>query len=173
MNHLDAAVGALAIVALVMGFQSGLLRSLATILGYVGAAPVAVWATSFISPAIAGQSSAGSFSTQNLLIFFAVFLIAGIVLGALLRGAVDETIGPGRSLPDRFAGAGLGVVRISLIATTIVLVVDRIIPAGHDPEFLQGSQLRPILSAAGQRGLKSLPPDVTAYIDRLKREQGI
>jgi hypothetical protein len=24
---------------------------------------------------------------------------------------------------------------------------------------------------AGQRGLKSLPPDVTAYIDQLKRER--
>ncbi len=173
MNHFDAAVGALAIVALVMGFQSGLLRSLATILGYIGAAPVAVWATSFISPAIAGQSSAGSFSTQNSLIFFAVFLVAGIVLGALLRGAVDETMGPDRSLPDRLAGGVLGVVRIGLIATTIVLVVDRIIPAGHDPEFLQGSRLRPVLLAAGQRGLKSLPPDVTAYIDQMKRDRRI
>lgn len=173
MNHFDAAVGALALFALVMGFQSGLLRSLATILGYIGAAPVAMWATSFISPAIAGQPSSGSFSTQNSLIFFAVFLGAGLVLSALLRGAVDETIGPDRSLPDRLAGAVLGVVRIALIAITLVLVIDRIIPAGHDPQFLQGSQLRPVLLAAGQRGLKSLPPDVIAYIDRLKREQGI
>ncbi len=173
MNHFDAAVGALAIAAFVIGFRTGLLRSLATILGYVGAAPVAVWATSFISPAIAGQSSANSLNMQSSLIFFGVFLVAGIGLGMLLRSAVDEAVGPDRSLLDRFTGAALGVVRIGLVATTIVLVVDRIIPAGREPEFLNGSRLRPILSAAGQRGLKSLPPDVTAYIDRLKREQRI
>ncbi|MBX9711944.1 MAG: CvpA family protein [Xanthobacteraceae bacterium] len=171
MNQFDAAIGVLAMIALVAGFRSGMLRSMATILGYVAATPIAVWATSFISPAVAGQFNA--FSTQNSFIFFAVFLTAGIALGALLRSAVDETIGIERSLPDRIAGAALGVARIGLVAMTIVLVVDRIIPAGHDPAFLTGSRLRPMLSEAGQRGLKSLPPDVTAYIDRLKRDQRI
>jgi membrane protein required for colicin V production len=33
--------------------------------------------------------------------------------------------------------------------------------------------LRPLLSAAGQMGLKSLPPDIAAYVDRLKRERRI
>ena len=49
----------------------------------------------------------------------------------------------------------------------------RIIPAGREPGFLKGSQLRPLLSVAGQQGLKSLPPDVVDFIDRLKRERGI
>jgi membrane protein required for colicin V production len=30
-----------------------------------------------------------------------------------------------------------------------------------------------LFSAAGQRGFKSLPPDIAATIDRLKREQRI
>ena len=55
----------------------------------------------------------------------------------------------------------------------LVLIFDRIIPAGREPAFLRGSQLRPILSEAGRQGLRSLPPDVTDYIDRLKRERGI
>jgi membrane protein required for colicin V production len=48
-----------------------------------------------------------------------------------------------------------------------------LIPAGQQPAFLTGSQLRPMLSAAGQRGFKSLPPEVTAYIDQLKRTHRI
>ena len=45
MNPFDAAVVALVVAALVIGFNSGLLRSLATILAYVSALPIAVAAT--------------------------------------------------------------------------------------------------------------------------------
>ena len=34
-------------------------------------------------------------------------------------------------------------------------------------------QLRPLLSAAAQRGFRTLPPDAVAYIDRLKRDRRI
>jgi membrane protein required for colicin V production len=54
-----------------------------------------------------------------------------------------------------------------------VLIFDRIIPPDHQPAFLSGSQLRPILLKAGQSGLRSLPPDVTAFIDQLKKAQRI
>ncbi len=60
-----------------------------------------------------------------------------------------------------------------LLAVLIVLVFDRIIPAGREPAFLAGSKLRPVLSQASRQGLRMLPPDVAAYIDRLKRERGI
>jgi hypothetical protein len=51
----------------------------------------------------------------------------------------------------------------------MVLVFDRLIPPDREPAFLRGSQLRPILSKAGQMGLKSLPPETTAFIDQLKK----
>ena len=41
---------------------------------------------------------------------------------------------------------------------------------GPTAAYLTGSQLRPLLSVAGQKGFRSLPPDVTAYIDRLKKD---
>ena len=167
MNTFDIAVSVAAIIAMITGFNVGLIRSAATILGYITAAPVAVAGTSFISPILAGQTPPSV--TQNSLIFFCIFLAAGILLGSLLRLAIDETVGPVRSLPDRIAGSVLGVVRIGLIAVTIVLVFDRIIPPGRDPAYLVGSKLRPVLSLAGQRGLKSLPPETTAYIDQIKK----
>jgi membrane protein required for colicin V production len=171
MNSFDAAVYLVAVVAVVSGFNSGLLRSTATIIGYLAAMPVAVAATPLVSRMLADKFNAPG--VQNSIVLCAVFLLAGIGFGALLRTAISETIGPKISLSDRLAGSLLGAVRIGLVAVTMVLVFDRIIPANRQPAFLSGSQLRPILSMAGQKGLKSLPPDVTAFIDRLKKDQRI
>lgn len=169
MNTFDLVVCVVALVAMMTGFNVGLIRSAATLLGYVSAAPVAVAGTSYVSPMIAG--SAPPSATQTSLVFFCIFLAAGILVGSLLRLAIDETVGPVRSFADRVAGLALGLIRTGLIAVTIVLVFDRIIPPGRDPAYLVGSKLRPILSQAGQRGLKSLPPETTAYIDQIKRGQ--
>jgi membrane protein required for colicin V production len=171
MNSFDAVVYLALIVAVVTGFHAGLLRSAVTILAYLVAMPIAVWAMSLMSPELAGKVS--SPWAQNSLLFFAVFLITGMVLGKLMRMALDETIGSEAGFGDRLAGAALGAVRVGLVAITLVLIFDSLVPSDRQPAFLTGSQLRPLLSAAGQRGFKSLPPDVAAYIDRLKKDRRI
>jgi membrane protein required for colicin V production len=171
MNTFDAVVYLALIVAVVSGFNAGLLRSVATMLGYLAAMPVAVAATPYV--ARSATDKLDSSVAGNPILFFGIFLVAGIVLGALLRTALNETVGPRVSLPDRLAGSILGIIRIALVAVTMVLIFDRIIPAGRQPAFLAGSQLKPILLMAGQQGLKSLPPDVTAFIDQLKKAQRI
>ena len=79
MNSFDAVVYLGLAVAVVTGFSAGLLRSAVTILAYLIAMPIAVWAMSIISPQIEGKLS--STWAQNSLLFFGVFLIAGMVLG--------------------------------------------------------------------------------------------
>jgi membrane protein required for colicin V production len=171
MNSFDAVVYFVALVAVISGFNAGLLRSIATIIGYLAAMPIAVAATPYLSGMLADKFAPPA--AQNPLLFFVLFLGVGIALGALARAAISEAVGARVSLLDRLAGSMLGAVRIVLIAVTMVLIFDRIIPADRQPAFLTGSQLRPILLIAGQQGLKSLPPDVTAYIDQLKRERRI
>jgi membrane protein required for colicin V production len=174
MNSFDAVVYFLGIVAIISGFNAGLLRSVATIIGYLAAMPIALAATPLIAPAFVDKFSAsGGPGTQNSLVFFGLFLLAGIALSAALRTAISEVTGTRVSLVDRFAGSVLGAVRVALVAVTMVLIFDRIIPADRQPAFLSGSHLRPILLMAGQRGLKSLPPDITALIDQLKKQQRI
>jgi membrane protein required for colicin V production len=171
MNSFDTVVFVALMVAVVSGFSAGLLRSMATIMGYLAAMPLAVAATPYMARTVGDKldpSMAG-----NPLLFFGVFLVAGIVLGKLLRTALNETVGPRVSMPDRLAGSMLGAVRIVLVAVTMVLIFDRIIPPDRQPAFLAGSRLRPILSIAGQQGLKSLPPEVTAFIDQLKKARRI
>ncbi len=59
------------------------------------------------------------------------------------------------------------------MAVGLVVVFDRIIPNDRQPAILRESSLKPILSRAGQQGLRSLPPELAAYIDQLKRDQKI
>lgn len=171
MNSFDLVVILCAVVAMVMGFRSGLLRSMATILGYLCAMPIAL----VTAPAL------GSFLTEQLrmppapgwAVFCGIFLVSGIMLAALMRTAINELVGETVSIPDRVAGATLGAMRIGLLAVLMVVIFERIIPPDRQPPFLKESWLRPMLSVAGQLGLKSLPPDVAETIDRLKRERGI
>ncbi len=171
MNSFDAAVYLCLFVAVVMGFVSGLLRSLATIFGYVAAMGIAVAAAPRVTSAATTHFNVPP--AQAWLVFVGIFVVVGILLSALLRFAVGEMVGPKVSIPDRMAGALLGAVRVGLLAVVLVLVFDRIIPPGREPAFLTGSQWRPILSKAGQQGLQSLPPEVEATIDRLKRARRI
>jgi membrane protein required for colicin V production len=172
MNSFDAVVTAITILAMVLGFSSGLLRSLATILGYLVAVPIAVAITPRLMPFVVGQIE---ISPGNAwLPPFVVMIAGGVLLGALFRVAISEIIGSEDvSLFDRVAGAALGAARIFFVAVLVVVVFDRIIPVDREPQFLIGSRLRPFLSEAGQNGLRSLPPDVADYIDRLKRERGL
>ncbi len=171
INPFDAAVYLALFVAVVMGFLSGLLRSLATIFGYLAAMGLAVALAPRLTPLLTGQFKLAP--AHAWIALAAVFLVAGILLSALLRFAVKEMVGERISIPDRVAGALLGAVRVGLLAVVLVLVFDRIIPPGRDPAFLQGSKWRPVLSKAGQQGLQSLPPEVAATIDRIKRERGL
>ena len=170
-NSFDLAVIGILLVAVVMGFQSGLLRALATILGYVCGAAFAVAATPAAARILTEQLHVQPMADG--IVFTGVFLAASVLVAAAMRMLVGELAGKDIGIVDRMLGAMLGTVRIILLAIVLVLIFDRIIPPGREPGFLAGSQLRPILSAAGAQGLQSLPPEVVDYIDRLKREHGI
>ncbi len=175
MNPFDAVVLGVALVGLVTGFSAGLLRSLATILAYVIAAPVAL----AITPAIVNWLNARELLPADkaplllsLVPFIALILIA-VLLGTLLRGAVGGVTSGRTMFIDRVLGALLGLVRIGLLAVLLVLIFERIIPPGREPPWLKESQLRPYLSVAGAQGLRALPPEVTRYIDELRRQRGL
>ena len=171
MNSFDAVVYAALALGIAFGFKSGLLRSAATIVGYLFAMPVALWISSFVAPRL--DHGAGLPPLQNSVLFIAAFVICGMAFGGLLRLAIDDLTGTRISVPDRIGGATLGAVRIVLVAITMVLVFDTLLPPQVTPSFLVGSHLRPLLSQAGQLGFKKLPPTAVNYIDQIKRAQRI
>jgi membrane protein required for colicin V production len=171
MNSFDLVVYCALLVAVVSGFSTGLLRSAITILAYLLAMPLAMSAVAAMAPTT--QPPADALFQQNWVQFFAAFLVIGAALGKIGRIALDEAIGPEAGFGDRLGGAALGALRVAMVATTLVLVFDRIVPPDRQPKFLEGSQLRPLFSLAGQKGFRSLPPDVASMIDRLKQERRI
>ncbi|HWK93937.1 MAG TPA: CvpA family protein [Pseudolabrys sp.] len=170
-NLFDGVVVLCLIVAVFTGFRTGLMRSLATILGYAVAAPAAVMLMPLVLPWINEHFQVGQ--AQAPIVLFAIFLVVGFLLAALMRGAVGEVTGRHVGAFDRAAGAVLGAVRIVLVAVLIVMVFDRLIPPDREPGFLAGSRLRPVLSQAGAQGLRQLPPNVAESIDRVKRMHGL
>jgi membrane protein required for colicin V production len=171
MNGFDAIVCAGLAFAVVSGFITGLVRSAITIAAYLVAAPIAVAVMSALPPPADGN--VGTVLAQNGLVFFGVLLLTGAAFGKLARTMLDETSGPQSGFVDRFCGALLGAARLGVVAVTVVAVLDQILPPQLQPPWLTGSQLRPWLSAAGQQGVKSLPPEAAAVLDRLKRNQQI
>jgi membrane protein required for colicin V production len=171
MNPFDAVITIVMVLAVAMGFMSGLLRNLAAILAYLIAAPIAVALTPRLTALILGQFAMPPEETWIAL--FVVFVALGLLISVLLRSLVDGIAGDDIGLFDRVAGAALGAVRIFLVAVLIVVAFDRLIPADREPGFLVDSKLRPYLSAAGRKGLQTLPPEIEAYIDRVKRDRGL
>ena len=179
MNTFDAVVTVIAVLAMAIGFNAGLLRSLTAILAYLIAAPIAVALTPRVTGLFMAQGLAQGLGQSKLppeqswIALSVVFVALGILISLMLRNVVDGLAGHEIGLFDRIAGALLGAVRIFLVAVLIVVVFDRLIPSDRQPAFLIGSKLRPYLSAAGQKGLQTLPPEMQAYIDNIKRERGL
>ena len=164
----DLVIFGLAALAAVFGYRSGLLRSLATILGYVVAAPFALG----IAPAVAFYL-ATRFNmppAYNSVVLIGLLILIGMVFAALLRRAMSDVRGTKMGPVDGILGAALGIIRIGLVAVLMVVIFDRLLPpAGRQPPFLQQSALRPYLSAAGQAGVRKMPSELIDYIDRLKQ----
>ena len=133
--------------------------------------PIALGLVPLGSPQLDGQHALPF--AQNSGLFFGAFLVVGMVLGKLACVVLDDVIGPQAGIADRLGGATLGAVRVGLIAITVVLIFDQLVPANLQPAFMAGSKLRPPLSAAGQLGVRSLPPDLMAAIDRLNKDRHI
>ena len=167
MNPFDAVVLGVALVGLVTGYAAGLLRSLATILAYVIAAPVAL----AVSPAIVNWLNTRALlpADKAPLLLSLVPFVALIVIAVLL-GTLDARRGRQR---DRWANhvhrsragrpARPGAHRPAGRAAGADLRAHH--PGGPRAAVAEELQLRPYLSAAGAQGLRALPPEITRYID--------
>jgi len=166
LNLFDIAMLALVAVSAITGFMSGMLRSIASVIAYLGATALALYAAPFVSPYV------GPYVPQPWLRDVAAFLIVFfggvLILGFLLQAFVSMIFGPAVSFGDRFMGFVLGIVRAGLVVILIVLVFDRTIPRASEPWWLQGSQVRPYAQTAGAHILRSLPANLAAAIERVR-----
>ena len=166
MNPFDAVIYIGLVFAIVAGFKTGLIRSALTILAYMVAMPIAIWAMSMSPPRTARSSLAVRAEWIAVLRRLSVRRHRARKAGADGARRCHRHRRPGRGSPRRrHAGRGprwpgRGHDRAGVRTAGAV--------ASHQPPCLAGSQLRPLFSAAGQKGFNSLPPDLAATIDRLR-----
>ena len=132
--------------------QHRLLRSAVTILAYLVAMPIAMGRCRYCRRRSTASSPLPL--AQNSLLFFGVFLVAGMVLGKLARWRSTTPSDRMPGIGDRLGGAALGAVRVGLVAITMVLIFDQLVPANRQPAFLTGSQLRPCAVGGRANGLQ-------------------
>ena len=145
----DVIIYALLALAVVMGFASGLLRSMATILGYVIGAPVALGVAPALSFFLATRLDMPP--VYNGALLAGLLLVLGMIFAALLRRALDDVTGPHISIPDRIAGAALGAMRIGFVAVLIVVIFDRVIPPAASRLFSRARSYGPRCRPPGKR----------------------
>jgi membrane protein required for colicin V production len=174
-NSFDLAVYACLFVAVVMGFMTGLLRSLATIIGYICGAGIAVAATPKALSLLANYPKIPT--PQTWIVVVAIFIVTGALISALLRLTVSGIAGRNITVPDRIAGAALGAVRFAMLAIMLVLVFDRMIPPGREPAFPEGlavaaravicSTVRNTVASTGSRRLYRSAASANAGCEQL------
>src|SRR5260221_13524605 len=107
-NLFDLAIYICLFIAVVLGFMTGLLRSLATIIGYVCGMGVAVAAGPKRTPPLTSYLKMPT--PQTWIGFVALFFAAGAGNSALLRFWGSGMIGPHFSIPRRLAGGRAGAL---------------------------------------------------------------
>ncbi|MDR3468803.1 MAG: CvpA family protein [Xanthobacteraceae bacterium] len=107
INSFDVGMLLALAVSAVAGWRAGLIRSLASILGYLSAAPLAVAVSSRVSApgGALGAIEASGAGIGDFGTFLAILLAAGLLIGALLRFAADDLFGRGVHPADRAGGA--------------------------------------------------------------------
>jgi membrane protein required for colicin V production len=152
----DLVVYAFLALAIVLGFNSGLLRSMATIIGYLIAAPIAIGTAPAVSYFLTTRFNISAAS--NGVVLALILLVAGMIFGALLRRAVNDLVGPDVKHPGPHRRGFLGAARIGLVAVLIVCDHRPHHPANRRASRLFLAQVQSTalsVGPPGQAGVKS------------------
>jgi membrane protein required for colicin V production len=148
-----------------MGFARGALRELTTVIAFVAAVAIALFALRFtgpiarhwLHPAWVGNAAA-------LLIGFLVSYIAVRMIGAGVSRSVHDVHALGGL--DRVAGLGIGLIRGFVVLGVFQLVFAAATPPERMPRWISHAALYPAATDSG-RVLKALEPEGLAIAGKL------
>lgn len=166
MNWFDTVLIAAIVVSVISGFAKGFSRAALGFITFIVAlggafwfyAPVSFWLRSYMSkPAANG--------TALVAVFVGISLI-GCIAERPVAKAIDSA---GLRWPDRFLGAGFGVIEGLFSATIIVLVFLAFGP--HPlPRAVAESKFLPYLDGAAHVAAAATPLEVKAGFQRARRD---
>src|SRR5665213_2401451 len=159
MSLFDYIAGAVLLVSGLIGFARGATREVTTVIAFVLAAIVAVFALRFTGP-IARHAihTAWIANTAAILILFILAYIVLRMIGGALTRTVRQTALSGL---DRGLGFAIGLVRGLVVIGVFALLINAATPPERMPAWITGARIYPLAEAAGAvlrtfapRGLK-------------------
>ncbi len=156
LTQFDFIAGPLLLVCAIYGFTRGATRELMTVLSFLFAAILAVFALRFTAPAgraLIDPDWAGV--GLALLFVFGLAYIALRLLGANLERRVHETQSMG--MLDRAVGTGFGLIRALVLLGGFSLLFHMATPPDKAPRWVTGGLFYPVSEASG-RILKAFAP---------------
>jgi membrane protein required for colicin V production len=146
MSLFDIAAGLVLIVSAIVGLRRGATREVTTVLAFLAAAVIAVFALRFTGT-IARHMVATPWMANVaalLVTFVAAYFILRLIAGVLTRG-VQATVLSG---PDRVLGGGIGVARGLVAVGACLLLIDAAMPPQRLPVWITGARLYPVADAS-------------------------
>jgi len=156
MTLFDIAAGLVPLVSALVGWIRGGTREIATVLAFVFAAVIALFALRFSGPI--ARHAIHTVWLANiaaiLIVFVAVYILLRVLAGGLTR-RIHQTAG--LSGADRLLGAGFGLLRALVILGLANLTINAITPPERMPVWISHAYLYP-LSDLSARTLKAFAP---------------
>ena len=147
MSLFDYIAGAVLLVSGLMGFARGATREITTVIAFVFAAVVAVFALRFTGP-IARHAIHTPWiaNTAAILILFILAYIVLRMIGGALTRTVRQTALSGL---DRGLGFAIGLVRGLVVIGVFALLINAATPPERMPAWITGARIYPLAEAAG------------------------
>ncbi|HLI64759.1 MAG TPA: CvpA family protein [Caulobacteraceae bacterium] len=152
-------------VSILVGLLRGALREVATVVAFVAAVAIAIFALRFTGPiARASVHPAWAATAAALLVvFLAAYIALRVAAGGLMRGVHNiKALG----LIDRIAGGGFGLVRGLVALGLFYLVFNLAPPPTGTPAWIADAKLYPLAKACAD-GLRALAPRGSAFAGKL------
>lgn len=152
-------------VSALVGFVRGATREMMTVLAFILAVLIAVFALRFVGPVF--RHSVHPDWLANALAIIVVFIAAYIVvrlLGTLLTRGIHKTETLGTA--DRVIGVGFGLVRAMVLLGVFYLVFNAATPPERVPRWISGAALYP-LAGVSAKIMTALAPQGSAVAGKV------
>lgn len=160
MNVVDVVILLMLVVSSLLGFRSGFIRSISSLIGLIAGIAIASWnyqlAAVRLTPLVHNLALADAIGF--CIIAFLVMLVASL-LGLLIRSLVR---GVGLGWLDSALGLVFGILRGALLAAFCVVLLAAFFPDG---ELLSGARLAPYFLGFSQITITVSPAELKSKVE--------
>lgn len=156
------------LISALLAMARGFTRELLSILSWVGAALVTLWAFPRYQGEVRALMADSPRWLADIVLVFGVFLVTLIVISFITLKVADKILDSRAGALDRSFGFVFGLVRGLVIVVIAYLFFTWLVPEQSMPEAVRTAKSRPILDYTGEAIRRMLPEDPSEALSRIK-----